>query len=77
MATQNLPTPAVNKRRKALRKRLRACSPITGRLLFDHHLRGDTAVLSDDLVADLFPDINLTGTRDIILSNDDIHKPDC
>jgi hypothetical protein len=61
MATEAVPAAPVHKHRRAMRKRIRARSPISGRLLLDNHLRGDTAVLSDDLVTDLFPNVNLTG----------------
>ncbi|EED12297.1 peroxisome biosynthesis protein (PAS8/Peroxin-6), putative [Talaromyces stipitatus ATCC 10500] len=60
MAAEAVSAAPVHKRRRALRKRIRAQSPISGRLLLDNHLRGDVAVLSDDLVTDLFPDVNLT-----------------
>lgn len=49
------------RRRKGLRGRRRSKPPISARLVLDSHLRGDVAVLSDDLVTDLFPGINLTG----------------
>lgn len=60
MATEAAPAAPAHKHRR-MRKRVRTRSPITGRLLLDNHLRGDTAVLSDDLVTDLFPNVNLTG----------------
>ncbi|KAL1961798.1 hypothetical protein VTN77DRAFT_1048 [Rasamsonia byssochlamydoides] len=49
------------RRRKGIRGRgrLRSKPPISARLVLDSHLRGDVAVLSDDLVADLFPGINV------------------
>ncbi|QGA22126.1 hypothetical protein EYB26_009840 [Talaromyces marneffei] len=59
MATEAAPAAPVHKHRR-MRKRIRARSPISGRLLLDSHLRGDVAVLSDDLVTDLFPNVNLT-----------------
>lgn len=54
----NLPK---RRRRKATRRRLRNKAPISARLVLDQHLRGDVGILSDDLVADLFPDVNLAG----------------
>lgn len=60
MATEAASAAPAHKPRR-MRRRIRARSPISGRLLLDSHLRGDTAVLSDDLVADLFPNVNLTG----------------
>jgi peroxin-6 len=53
----------LRRRRKGIRGRLRSRPPISARLVLDNHLRGDVAILSDDLVTDLFPGINLTGVH--------------
>lgn len=44
--------------RKTTRRNFRNKNPVSGRLVLDHHLRGDVGVLSDDLVTDLFPGLN-------------------
>ncbi|CRG88292.1 Peroxisomal biogenesis factor 6 [Talaromyces islandicus] len=53
---------AVSSRRKrrAIRARLRSRPPLSARIVLDNHLRGDVALLSDDLVSGLFPSINLS-----------------
>ncbi|OXV08370.1 hypothetical protein Egran_03868 [Elaphomyces granulatus] len=43
------------RRRKGLRGRVHPRAPISARLVLDSQLRGDVGVLSDDLVNDLFP----------------------
>lgn len=67
MATEAAPAAPVHKHRR-MRKRIRARSPISGRLLLDSHLRGDVAVLSDDLVTDLFPNVNLAGKEYVVVA---------
>ncbi|KAJ9293092.1 hypothetical protein DTO271G3_8036 [Paecilomyces variotii] len=47
------------RRRKATRRRLRDRAPISAHLVLDQHFRGDVGVLSDDLVTDLFPGLDL------------------
>ncbi|KAK2741755.1 peroxisomal assembly protein [Myotisia sp. PD_48] len=42
-----------DKRKKYLRSRLTNKTPMSGRLVLDHRLKGEVGVLSDDLVADL------------------------
>ena len=51
------------KRRRKLfnRRQLRSKEPISARLVLDHQVRGDTGLLSEDLVADLFPGLNFAG----------------
>lgn len=49
------------RRRRAGGRRQRNRAPISARLVIDHHLRGNVGVLSDDLVADLFPEQAMTG----------------
>ncbi|WEW58587.1 peroxisomal assembly protein [Emydomyces testavorans] len=41
-------------------RRLRSRKPLSARLLLDHRIKGDTGVLSDDLILDLFPHVNAT-----------------
>ena len=53
--------PKQRRRRRAGAPRRRNRAPISARLVVDHHLRGAVGVLSDDLVADLFPDQALAG----------------
>lgn len=49
------------RRRKATRRRLRDRAPISAHLVLDQHFRGDVGILSDDLVTDLFPGLDLAG----------------
>jgi peroxin-6 len=53
--------PKKRRRKPVNRRRLRSKDPISARLVLDHQLRGDIGVLSDDLVADLFPSLSLEG----------------
>ncbi|KAK2764468.1 peroxisomal assembly protein [Arachnomyces sp. PD_36] len=52
---------------KRNRKNLRSKSPLSARLVLDHHLRGDLGVLSDDLVTDLFPGLDYLEKEESVL----------
>ncbi|BDD63491.1 peroxisomal assembly protein [Monascus purpureus] len=66
--SQSSNQPKQRGRRRAGRRRQRNRAPISARLVIDHHLRGNVGVLSDDLVADLFPEQAMTdGNRDRVL----------
>ncbi|OJD20897.1 hypothetical protein ACJ73_07766 [Blastomyces percursus] len=43
------------RRREGLRRRQANKNAVSGRLVLDHHVRGDVGILSDDLATDLFP----------------------
>ncbi|KAK2796124.1 peroxisomal assembly protein [Onygenales sp. PD_12] len=58
-ATNGVENPKRRRRRDGLRRRLHGKDPVSARLVLDHHLRGDVGVLSDDLVADLFPGVSI------------------
>ncbi|KAH8694089.1 putative peroxisome biosynthesis protein (PAS8/Peroxin-6) [Talaromyces proteolyticus] len=60
MATEHTDTVTAVSLRRRRRARLRSRPAISARIVLDNHLRGDLAVLSDDLVTDLFPAVNLT-----------------
>lgn len=62
----HLLNPPKRRRRKATRRRLRNRAPISARIVLDQHFRGDVGVLSDDLVTDLFPDLDLAGKSRIM-----------
>ena len=53
--------PKKRRRKPGSRRQLRSKEPISARLVLDHQLRGDTGLLSEDLVADLFPRLNPDG----------------
>jgi peroxin-6 len=52
---------SARRKRRGIRARLRSRPPLSARIVLDNHLRGDVALLSDDLVSGLFPGINLLG----------------
>lgn len=52
---------STRRKRRGIRARLRSRPPLSARIVLDNHLRGDVALLSDDLVSGLFPGINLSG----------------
>ena len=53
--------PKKRRRKPGNRRQVRSKEPISARLVLDYQLRGDTGVLSEDLVADLFPGLHLEG----------------
>ncbi|EEP76556.1 peroxisomal biogenesis factor 6 [Uncinocarpus reesii 1704] len=61
-STTRDPLHVTKSRRKKPRfqRRLASRKPLSGRLVLDHRLKGDIGVLSDDLVLDLFPHVNLS-----------------
>lgn len=67
MATTGRNAPHVTEPPKGRRKktrfqrRLAYKKPLSARLVLDHRIKGDIGVLSDDLILDLFPHVNISG----------------
>lgn len=55
MAAAAVTTPLTQRKRRRRRRQDRPC--ITARLVLDDHVKGDVGVLSDDMFADLFPQL--------------------
>ncbi|PGH17223.1 hypothetical protein AJ80_04932 [Polytolypa hystricis UAMH7299] len=51
-------------RKGGVRRRIRSKIPVSARLVLDHQLSGDVGTLSEDLVADLFPGVNVEDLSD-------------